>query len=35
MGAADVINMVFTQGISLLNLAMAYASWRESKTSAP
>jgi hypothetical protein len=35
MGAADVINMVFTQGISLLNLAIAYASWRESRTRAP
>lgn len=35
MGAADVISMVFTQGISLLNLAVAYASWRESRTRAP
>jgi len=35
MGAVDVINMVFTQGISLLNLAVAYASWRESRTRAP
>ncbi len=35
MGAADVINMVFTQGISLLNLAIAYVSWRESRTHSP
>lgn len=35
MGAADVINMVFTQGISLLNLAVVYASWRGSRTHAP
>jgi hypothetical protein len=35
MGAADVINIIFTQGISLLNLAVAYASWCGSRRHAP
>jgi hypothetical protein len=35
MGSLDVINVVLTQGISLLSLAVAYAGWRGSRPKAP
>jgi hypothetical protein len=35
MGALDVINIVPTQGVGLLGLALAYAAWRDSRAKAP
>lgn len=35
MGAAEVINMVLSQGFTALNLALAYASWRTARPAAP
>jgi hypothetical protein len=31
MGGLDTINILLTQGISLLNLAIAFAAWRDSR----
>ncbi|MFE1442689.1 hypothetical protein [Streptomyces sp. NPDC058739] len=35
MGAADVIDLVLSQGFSAVNLALAYAAWRGTRPSAP
>lgn len=35
MGATDVIELVLGQGIAALNLAVAYATWRTARPSAP
>jgi hypothetical protein len=35
MGPADVIEIVVSQGIAALNLAIAYASWRSTRPSPP
>ncbi|MER5214946.1 hypothetical protein ABT063_31470 [Streptomyces sp. NPDC002838] len=35
MGATDVIELVLEHGIAALNLAVAYATWRTARPSAP
>ncbi|MDX3714715.1 hypothetical protein PV733_38470 [Streptomyces europaeiscabiei] len=35
MGAIDVINLVVGQGLTVLNLALSYAAWRNARPSAP
>lgn len=35
MGAVEVINLVLSQGFTALNLALAYASWRNARPAAP
>ncbi|MFD4142815.1 MULTISPECIES: hypothetical protein [unclassified Streptomyces] len=35
MGAVEIINIVLTQGIAALNLAVTYASWRVARPAAP
>ncbi|MFI6288342.1 hypothetical protein ACIBCM_26950 [Streptomyces sp. NPDC051018] len=35
MGALEVINIVLTQGIAALNLAVAYAAWRVARPTTP
>ena len=35
MGALDLINVVLTQSVGLLSLAVAYAAWRDSRVKAP
>ncbi|MER6206584.1 effector-associated constant component EACC1 [Streptomyces sp. NPDC001642] len=35
MGAVEVINLVLGQGFTALNLALAYASWRNARPAAP
>ncbi|OKJ90725.1 hypothetical protein AMK31_03140 [Streptomyces sp. TSRI0107] len=35
MGAVDVIELVVGQGLTALNLALAYAAWRRTRHSAP
>jgi Effector Associated Constant Component 1 len=35
MGALDLINVVLTQSVGLLSLAVAYAGWRDSRVKAP
>ncbi|MFC4517980.1 hypothetical protein [Streptomyces ehimensis] len=35
MGAAEIINMVLSQSFTALNLALAYASWKSARPTAP